>query len=289
MKKKGQISVFMVLGLVVLLVMFIFIGAIQQKHSPVNSDQQVQLAYDTALVEQTVSNCVEDVAARSLITVGYYGGKDRLVGPYYDDVLFDSNYLFYNDTSLMPNATQVEDTLELMVQKRVVDCIHFVSNSSSSSSSFSRNTSDSSPNSRSVETTSLLDYNSLFEGIEVTPLDPPTVDVNLAEEHVLFTVNWPVEVRHGEMAREISDFSPSPFMLHFKSMIDAASLFVSQLAVNNGTLDALSLVEQNVTYDISLLGNDTYLVLITDNSSLINYRPLGFLFAGQFNAGEIQQ
>ncbi len=63
--------------------------------------------------------------------------------------------------------------------------------------------------------------------------------------------------------------------------------FIKRIHLNPYILDANYIMEQNYTADIAMMNNDTYVFLITDNSSMIDYQPLKFLMAAKINTSQL--
>ncbi len=295
LNKKGQVSVFIIVGMLVASVVFFawslrsYSASSLRSHGSVENGAAVRIAYDTAVVQDQVERCVGDLAERSLITVGYYGGNDGLVGPYFDGELLDSNFLFVDGTAFEPTVADTQNALDSLMRKNVESCLP--NSTVNSPANFS----------------SVVDYSALYAGLFIESMASPNVTSHIADEAVVFDVHWPLALREDEKIVLLSDFSPDPFPVHLKSMTSAAALLVHQLETYNSTLDALALLDQNVTYTITpvdnivsnftdmvvdnsseslknnLYNNSTYLITITDNTSLIDYRPLTFLFAAQIS------
>ncbi|HIJ11014.1 TPA: hypothetical protein HA278_03060, partial [Candidatus Woesearchaeota archaeon] len=124
MEKRGQVSIFIVLGVVILLIIasLLFLSGVVQTSS-LEQDDAVDLQRHAVYVQQYVDNCVEDTAAKSLVTLGYRGGKDALVGPFFDEEFFDSNYVLYNGDSHVATVQEMESHLEGLMDKHVQDCL----------------------------------------------------------------------------------------------------------------------------------------------------------------------
>ena len=69
--------------------------------------------------------------------------------------------------------------------------------------------------------------------------------------------------------------------MNLKKMVDFVNGFVGRLESNPYFVNTNYLLRQNLSYDLTIAEGDTYLVLVTDDQSLIDYKPFQFLFAGK--------
>jgi hypothetical protein len=263
MYKKGQVTVFIILGIVILA--FFVTGFFLKDYLAAQRLQQVQedatlINSKASAVKLFVGSCIGQVGENAILTVGYRGGKEKLQAPYFEEELFDSNYLYYLGNDNSQSRDETEKSLEDLMNEHLLDCVpdDFKSNVN----------------------TEIVNPNFLFEGLALDVGEISTT-VRINDESTIFTVDWPLKLRMKDMEREITDFEPARFPVRLGKITNFVEEFVGKLVDNPYLIDAFYLVDQNFTIDYGFLNNDTYIIKVTDKESLVNHQPLQYLFAAK--------
>lgn len=256
MKQKGQITIFILLGLLVLLFIIFFISlnayvGIDERRSK----QKIILELDQTAqsMNALVESCIKTIGEETLITIGYNGGHAGLIEPYFDGVIFTSNYIYYLGEKDAPSLDETREALEELMNEHVPKCV--------------------------------IGYNTenfFYQGATVNAANINT-SVVISDNLVLFTVHWPLTLQIEESEKRLEDFAPISFSVRLKQIILFVEKFAHQLEINPYFIDTFYLLQQNLSFDIALFNNDTYVILISDNQSIINYEPYSFLFAAKIN------
>ncbi len=271
MHKRGQVTVFIILGILVLATILIatsISNSIKKGSLQKDADAAVELESRANSVKALVENCIEKTGEKAILTLGYRGGKEDLVGPYLDEQLFDANYLYNMGETSAPTVEEMEDSLEMLVEKNLKKCTGKVGYSRSLGAS---------PVEVSPE---LINYNLLFDSM-VAETGEVNATVKIEDDNTLLTVSWPLLVTVGEQKKEITNFPTQKYNANLEKISLFSQEFISKLNYDPYVIDAFYLLEQNYTIDVGLVNNDTYVFLVTDNSSIIDYTPLKFLFAAK--------
>ena len=117
MKKKGQVTLFLVVGLIIILLVTIFLN----NHSEPINVEQTSAKHVKNFVEQCLTQATED-AARD---IAQRGGYHEL--PALSTKMLTNNvpYYHYNGADHMPTREQIEENIATSVEKQVMRCLNF--------------------------------------------------------------------------------------------------------------------------------------------------------------------
>ncbi len=131
----------------------------------------------------------------------------------------------------------------------------------------------------------LIDYDELvFQGLEIETKEINTV-VDIKEKSIDFIINWPLTIKTESSETTIEDFSPVEISANLKQMITFTNELMTKIESNPHYIDLFFILQQNFTVDFSFLNNDTYLIEIVDEKSIINDETLYFQFVTKLNLG----
>lgn len=274
MHKRGQITVFIILGILVLATILIATSvsnSIKKEKLQKDADATAELESKANSVKTLVEDCIEKTGEKAILILGYRGGKEDLVGPYLDEQFFDANYLYNMGETSAPTVEEMESSLETIVEKNLKKC--------TGKMDYSRSL-DVSPE--------IINYNLLFDSM-VAETGEVNATVKIEDDNTLLTVNWHLIVTVGEQKKEITNFPTQKYDANLEKVSLFSQEFVSKLNYDPYVIDAFYLLEQNYTIDVGLVNNDTYVFLVTDNSSIIDYTPLKFLFAAKVGETPLEE
>jgi hypothetical protein len=246
MYKKGQVTIFIILGCILLLFVGLFFSLVfASDEETLNQSTLQQFTRKKMNVKGMVENCIDIVGERALITVGQLGGKAHLVNPYYEDEVIFSNYVYYEGEDFFDN--DVKTALEVLMNENLAACVGFAEDS---------------------ETT--------YQGISITT-DTIKTTVTLGDEEVLFVVSWPLTLYQETMEATLTDFGPSVFSIRLTKLMDVADEIVQQLMINPYFLDIFFLLQYNLSYDIAVLEEGTFIIVMSDELYQLYDEPYLFL------------
>ena len=125
MNKRGQITIFMVVGILIILTVgfFIFRGETQKEELLVNYDL-IKVPYSSS-VENYVQSCLNEVSEKGLLRTGHQGGYYNPPVDYsivfFDDLL---PYYYFDDTSMVIEKDKAEEELKKYVEEKMVECVN---------------------------------------------------------------------------------------------------------------------------------------------------------------------
>jgi hypothetical protein len=196
--KKAQITIFIILGMAVLVLagtVYYATGIAQQKVFV----RHIEASSAKDLVEQ----CLGIIADDALLTIGKHGGFAELNVNYFEPL--NTSYLYDMGENKAPDTSVVEQQLSEYVDSHIMQCID--------------------------------NFDLVKEkGIEVIEKAQPKTTVLMAEKDVRFTIDYQVEEKKADMVTT-PEFLPVTKFVRLKEIITLANNIVESEKNNNGLLD----------------------------------------------------
>ena len=175
--KRGQITVYMIVGVVILIhvvLLFYFRGSLLRE---VSSEKQIEISSvpeQFTEVQEEIKACTDKFVLDSIYTLGVYGGyfyRDNLNKIEYLGV--NLTYLHYGKKSYTPSVTAMEQELSRFINENLL---------------FNCN------------------INSTNIGVNYGKI---TSQVDIKDSSVIVSVNWPIQLKKGSLTSEIDKISLS--------------------------------------------------------------------------------
>lgn len=267
MLKRGQVTIFVVIGMVILMIVSasIYLSRNSQNKNISEKSSEIQeIDRYSNQVYSFVDHCIEQVGSEAILNVGYNGRKNIILPYAFQNDHFGANYLIYAGEDNTASILETEENIAFLVEEHLNGCVH----------NFTTLTPSTNPE--------ILNYDLLFEALDIRA-GKIDASVKIRENSVSLMVNWPLEVKMEGATRDFSQFGDNNYKVDMKRMTEFTQNFINKLKNDPSKIDALYLLDQNYSVDISAYENDTYLFLITDNRSVIDNQPLRYLFASQLS------
>lgn len=265
--KKGQITVFIILGIFMLISASILLY-LNQEQSIANSDQDsnqdtINLQYQKTIVNSLIQDCLDDASGQALISFGLLGGTDQTSGAMFESEYFNASYLYYLDELYIDDIDSMQTKIEELTISELEKCLP--------KGEVSEET---------IIDTKLTSIDNLYSSLVSTE---PTATVETIDEgdSMLLTLNWPVEVEVDGKRSELATQWEIEYPVDLNKIETMLTTFLAKLQQNKYALDTFFFFEYNVNADIAFVDNDTYIFLITDNNTMIDSTPLQILFAAK--------
>ena len=246
MKKRGQLTIFIIIAILIIAVVvlfFTFRGSLQIPGKPVSPE--------TAEIQNFVQGCLDDSLEKVVFRIGENGGyyfPER--APAKTEIL-EVSYYIKNNKNLMLSKEEIETEISKYVTRDLIFC--------------------------------LGDF-ALFPEYQITKgkMSPPKVVIE--PEKVLIEINYPLTIIKGESRSKIEDFnSETPVRLGI--VYNAVSEFIlGNLATSGGTCMSclLEITEKNDLYASTFdYDNKTTIFIISDFNSIINKKEFVYIFANE--------
>jgi len=252
MSKRGQVTVFLIVGLIVLLVSGIIIFLTKGANLSIQDASDIESVFLGDQVQNYVDQCLYLTAKDSLFFVGEHGGYYNLPPVYDPD--FYLPYYFYESVDYSPKTSEIERELALYVQEQIPFCLQKFNSFSS-------------------------------KGTEVKTVGEMEGKVDIKEETVQFQLTLPLEVYQGSYVKELRFFS-TEISSKLYPIIDLKEKLMEEQIKDPNSLCLSCLWNWSLESDLQVgmykMDNYTLLFEIKANSSLLDPEEYYFNFLNRY-------
>lgn len=242
MVKKGQISLFIILGIIILAIVIFFFYQRGQTQETIKPETAITPALDVSPVQMFVQQCLERTIEEELITLGSQGGYLSLPfnSVYIKEKNYSTTYSFYNYTKMIISPEQMSAQLEEEIKLLMQDCV----------GNFS-----------------------MFSGYSITG-DLKSVNVSYFDDRTVFEIFYPLKIAKDSKISELNKFvvnSPVRLSYYVKIMHDIVdrAIYLRPVWIDGGYLASLDLNASAMSYS-----NDTIVYVLKDEKN--KYKDLNF-------------
>ncbi len=250
MKKRGQITVFIILGLIFLLFFLIILFTKSyriEKIGVISSDELNPIKYYVDL-------CAKSSSSNALYLLGVQGGYTAPPKLYFQSAYAKIAYWYYKGEDTSPTIEEMEQELSSYVNRALPECVENLD--------------------------AFSDMGFEFEFGEIN------TETKINENNVEFNIDYPITVMQGESKAEISKFYKS-FPVRLGHIYDITQNIVKKEVEDPDWVDMTSLVNQDLNFKIYPYDENTLIYSVLDNQSIIEYgTQFMFLFANGFKESE---
>ncbi|MBS3123639.1 hypothetical protein J4437_03300 [Candidatus Woesearchaeota archaeon] len=267
MLKRGQITIFIIIGIIVLFVVlgiFFFLQKINTGGLGVEEDKQINVD-NTDSLKIFVEHCQENTAKEGLKFLAEHGGYYQVPEPSMSISFLSASskipYYFYQESKNFPTLEQIQTELEVYLADQLPVC---------------------------------LDNFKVFEKegwkIESGAISP---EVKF-KDSVLLKLNYPLQISKGESQQSKDNFQ-GRVNFNFLEIYDIINKTVAEQEehlnyVPIGWISAASL-QNNFTFELSYPDSEIDAVVYSFNfkEHIIDDEPYHFVFANKYDWTELQQ
>lgn len=234
MRKKGQVAVFVVIGLIVVATLLIF------SYSKSPKAQETLIGYSVVeTIRAAAQSCVEQGTLQAIQKLGREGihNADRFLVT--DSVI--TAYVYFNKTKHVPTVEDLEESLEYYAQGLIADCYHL--------------------NYIGYEDTPL---NETLYGLHNAFLTNINVKALVSDGSVNFKVDMPISISLPQGVQQISKFR-SVHSINLMRAHNTASDFINLVAEDDPWVDMTYLLNHK-DYEVSIVPveNNSLVVQLKD-------------------------
>ncbi len=251
--KKGQTTIFIILGLLLVIILGLFVGYRQSfsaKQSAIEIKGIETLSPELKEAGNTVESCIKENAQQGLILLGLQGGhlNDEVETFKYNDVKV--SYNFIDNKNQLPSREDMAQSLAEYLKENVKDCLSNVD-----------------------------------DKFEVIPSSIYSVNVDIGDNDVLFKIKWPVMFKKDDIESRIDGFIFS-LPVRLGILHNEVTGFITEQVSNPEEICLSCLLEssQKNSFEIEVENYiTTFVVIINDKqSSLDKVKPYKFMFANGY-------
>ena len=245
--KRGQTTLFIILGLVVLIAVS-FIYLVKQDTLESQAISQSSFMRNTQIVETFINSCLDKVSKETLLKNNMQGGHINLPDNFKSIGAIPTSFLFFRQVGSLLTKNGIENEISGYIDKKLSECVNDFSEFS---------------------------YLKIKKG-------KVKAQTSINEKDVTIKINWPIKIKQGGFSREISEFQTS-YRITLKNMIERVNEIISDLNKHPYYLDLFvsSFIDDQMS-DINMqVDNDGFTFLNTDENSNIGDKPFSFMFSTQ--------
>ena len=250
MKKRGQITPFIILGLVFLLFFLIIL------FTKSYSIEKIGTVYSSEIspIKNYVDLCTKSSASDALYLLGVQGGYTAPPKLYFQSAYAKIAYWYYEGQDIYPTISIMEQELSSYVNRALPECIE-----------------------------SLNVFRDMGFEFEFGEIDTKT---KINENNVEFNIDYPITIKKGDSETEIKEFSRN-FPVRLGHMHSIAKEIVEKEIEDPDWIDMTYLVGQDVNFQIYPYDENIIIYSLLDNRSEVE-GDLEFvlLFANVFEESE---
>jgi len=256
MAERGQVSIFIILGLVIILSSSLIFYLNSMKSRETKSE--VETSYETSLdiipIKNYVESCIQMVGEEGIQLIGRQGG-------YFNKSLYPIRdlgqafpYYFYEDKSLMPTKQTVQEELSKYVDNNLFNC---------------------------------LNNFSIFkqQGVNVKHNGVRT-ETLISQNKIIFLVFYPLVVTKQKTETQISEFSAQVENVRLHKIYDVIQNLILKHIRNSHSICLSCILEYADIneFDIYLdhLDNSRIQFIIQDNKTILNGEPFEYIFINKY-------
>jgi len=251
MQKRGQLTLFVILGIVLLVLILIMVyyrSAITETVSKDILHRQVVLPAEVRKVQDHVQNCVDDM---SLIMLYQLGGQGGLLKPSADKGIvtdeFAIAYGYNNNKNVLPSLVDFRRDFSAFMNAFLPPCLE------------------------------LADFGKL----SVEPSKPST-SLDFLDDKVSVSVDYPITVKEGENIYKLDDTYEVEHPLRIKLLHDLGDGIVKKTISDPKNIDVSYLVSLGVKVDIYPYDTKTLVYSLSDDRSVVANTSYEYRFAARY-------
>jgi len=254
MDKRGQFTLFVILGIVLILIVGVVYYYRADLFSALGIAEEIAYPSEVQEVVDATQECVEDVAKDAVtdvsLSAGYYNPGPEFAYAFGDTFI---PYGYYAGSNILLLPEQMEAGIEAYVLNHVVEQCYFLH-----------------PN--------VVDFNLTLVGVGV--------DAVLQNESVDFTVELPMTAQLGANSYDLPKEYEFQVFAKFGYVYVAAFNIVQQSVADPNYFDYTAMLAQGVNVDVLRMDDTTYVFILSDPTSYDGEEEYRFMFAGYYPIAE---
>jgi len=249
MHKKGQITYFLLLGFIMLIVAsLVFYGYNQNKNLGI-------VFFDKEPIEFFIKSCIEQTGEEATMFISRYGGYYNLPNPHYNSLVLKAPYYFNYNIPLNPTKKQVEKQLSDYMNDNLFFCFrNFV--------------------------------NFKQKGYDIILLNIST-KTTLIPDRVIFDIKMPLVIKRGATSYNLDNFKVELDKIGLNEIVELNNLMLQEQAKEPSSICISCIINWTIDFNllvrINNLGNNNILFTVIDNNTIIKGNPLEFNFINRYN------
>ncbi len=238
--KKGQIALYLILSLVLVIAFFTLFFLLSQ-----GKNTEMPLIFDRSSIDNYITLCVKSVSDTAFVKLGKQGGSlhpdDYLTTPFHN-IKYDTDLI--NNT--LPNKRQIEKEISTYIEQNInSDCLN-----------------------------NFQAFKDLGWTVELQPAETETA---ISKDSVSLRLSMPVNIIFEQKKITLDEFAHTK-KLRFGHIHDLTNSTISSMIDHQGLIDLTLIKEHDINATIFPY-NNKLIISFKDEKSWIDNEPYQFMFA----------
>lgn len=250
--KKGQVTLFVILGIVVLAVIGLgiyFKGSLTQQAAQAQLAEKAVVQPEVQEIYDRIFDCADKMSKESLTLIGLQGGYYQAPT---DSIPVEGEGIsiaigYDKGNNKLPSLEQIRAQLETYVSTMMPLCID------------------------------LSTYNDFTFTQSV-----PVTRVDIMDNAVKFDVAYPIIAKKGGSVYDLGKSSKLSYMVRLKRIHDISQKIISREVNEPSSIDVNYMLDLGVDVDILPVEEGQVVYLLTDDESRLDNMPYVFMFGNRF-------
>lgn len=247
MFKKGQITLFIVIGIVIVAaisaVYFLDREIFRSKEAVIQAES-VAVSQEAKVIMDVVKLCLKEAAGKAILEAAAWGGKP-LQEDAFEEEGTKTNYWYLDGVIKLPELEEVEKNLGLLSVATLTQCADFKS----------------------------------FKNLK--SLGKPKMNVKVLDESARFSLQWPIEVSSGESTERLEQYN-EVVDARLGLLYQIAKKTTEEKAMDKGELCLTCLAEMTRdegVYPLVDVYDNNILITFIDSANTVNGQRMEYRFA----------
>tara|TARA_Y100000034_G_scaffold39094_3_gene48207 strand:- start:7366 stop:8130 length:765 start_codon:yes stop_codon:yes gene_type:complete len=252
MKKRAQLTIYIVMGFILVICFMIFYYLMNSQ--PTIEQSSTDLIPELTSINLFVDSCLKNTIEKAVYTIGVRGGYTSDPPLAADSFLFSSTaYFYYEGENKIPQLSVIEDEISNYVSHNLPNCINNFSEFKDS-------------------------------GVEI--MQSPIISETMVKDNVVqVDINYPLTLNKGQQKRIISKFTQE-YPVRLKLIYETSNKMIKEqlLYPNVVCISCISKITDDTLFSIEKINfGDTIYFVIIDDKSIVLDMPYRFVFANKYD------
>jgi len=218
MRKKAQITIFILIAVVILIGVSLIIFTNVSDQQGTELKKTTVLSMDAISIKIFVEECVDIVGEKGLIFIGNHGGYYNLPTPSINDQYFSLPYYYFERLDLTPSIETIQNEISFYMNENLLSCLN-----------------------------NFTEFETLGFKIEYGDVNTNTI---IGEKSVNIDVNFPTKIQKGEDSISLDDYNRKIDKFPIKKIIEMSKAIIDQQMENPSGICLSCLYDLGESYDL---------------------------------------
>ncbi len=246
MKKRAQITLFVIVGLLLITLVYFFLYSINYQKFKSDIVRSTKLPPDVEGIRQNVELCFKESGENALVLIGLQGGYAVSPIKSYEINNLYVPFYYFEGSNLMPSLKDIESEISDYVSNAMQKCV---------------------------------DINEI-KGFDAR-LEKTSISSNIGDNKVIISANYPLTLIKGNVTFKLIQPYEVEYDIRLKK-IYLNSLNITNSNMKGDYIIDFDSLRDDMNMTVSLVADKVILYTQHDDKFLLNNKPYVFVFAAKF-------